>query len=236
MPPSELIPGVESRFGVYDLDVQARKTVKRIWPTIAPHLERAVDAILHTMNTSIISDIVEQHRDLIKKLELAHMEALLNGELDNSYFESCRKTVKREAALGIDARFRSTCGNGVLRVGLDALARKLAEQAKLLSKVIAFDVANAMTLHREAEETATQFRRKEIDDAIAEFGGAIGDVLEAIKDASTSLTTTCSTMREVADDTLKRMAVASSAAAETTESVVVDQSHRSRGDPRHGDG
>jgi methyl-accepting chemotaxis protein len=226
MPPSELIPGVESRFGVYDLDVQARKTVKRIWPTIAPNLERAVDAILHTMNTSIISDIVEQHRDLIKKLELAHMEALLNGELDDRYFESCRKTVKREAALGIDARFRSTVGNGVLRMGLDALARKhkfspamLAEQAKLLSKVIAFDVANAMTLHREAEETATQFRRKEIDSAIAEFGGAIGDVLEAIKDASSSLTTTCSTMREVADDTLKRMAVASSAAAETTERV-----------------
>jgi methyl-accepting chemotaxis protein len=52
-----------------------------------------------------------------------------------------------------------------------------------------------------------------------DFAGAIGEVLEAIKDASSSLTTTCKTMREVADDTLNRMAVASSAAAETTRRV-----------------
>ena len=78
-----------------------------------------------------------------------------------------------------------------------------------------------MTLHREAAEKAAQLRRKEIDEAITEFAGAIGEVLKAITDASTSLTATCSTMREVADDTLNRMAVASSAAAETTQRVKI---------------
>jgi len=76
-------------------------------------------------------------------------------------------------------------------------------------------------LHREAAETAAEVRRNKIDEAIAEFAAAIGDVLKAITDASTSLTATCSTMRQVADDTLSRMAVAASAAAETTERVKI---------------
>jgi methyl-accepting chemotaxis protein len=173
-----------------------------------------------------IGAIIVQHRDLIKQLELSHLEALLNGELDDTYFESCQKTVGQEAALGFDARLRSTAGNYVLRAALDALAReywyspaKLAASAKLVSQVLAFDVANAITLHREAAEKAADVRRKTIDEAIGDFADAIGEVLQAITEASTSLTATCSSMREVAGDTLKRMAVASSAAAETTQRV-----------------
>jgi len=123
-----------------------------------------------------LAAIVTQHRDLIKKLETSHFEAVLNGDLDSRYFESCRKTVEQEAALGIDARFRSTAGNHVLRETLDALARKhkfsqakLVDGAKLVSQVLAFDVANAMTLHREAAERKRQERRQVIDAAIAEF-------------------------------------------------------------------
>ncbi len=96
---------------------------------------------------------------------------------------------------------------------------KLAASAKLLSQVLAFDVANAMSLHREAAEKAADVRRLAIDDAIGDFAGAIGDVLQAITEASTSLTAACSGMREAATDTLQRMAVASSAAAETTQRV-----------------
>ena len=42
-------------------------------------------------------------------------------------------------------------------------------------------------------------------------------MVEAIKEASGSLTTTCSTLNQVADDTRGRMASASSASAETTQ-------------------
>jgi methyl-accepting chemotaxis protein len=227
MTQNELIHGVESRYALYELDARARSAIRAIWPTIAPHLDKAVDAILDAAaKMPHVTAIATRHRDLLKKLEISHLEALLNGELDDGYFESCRKTVEQEAAIGFDARFRSTAGNFVLRAAIDALARKhrfspreLAESAKLVSKVIAFDVANAMTLHREAAEKAGQIRRNEIDAAIAEFAGAIGEVLKAITDASTSLTATCSTMREVAGDTLSRMAVASAAAAETTQRV-----------------
>jgi len=107
----------------------------------------------------------------------------------------------------------------VLRGALDALARahrfspaKLAERAKVVSQVISFDVANAMTLHRQAAERAAHSRRDAIDAAIAEFDGAIGEVIEAIKEASASLTLTGSMLRQ---NTLNRMASASSASAET---------------------
>jgi methyl-accepting chemotaxis protein len=227
--PSQLIQGVESRYALYELDALARSAIKQLWPTIAPELEKAVEAILKaTACMPKIGAIAVQHRDFIKQLELSHLEALLNGELDDAYFVSCRKTVEQEATLGFDARLRSTAGNYVLRAALDALARKywyspakLAESAKLVSQVIAFDVANAMTLHREAAEKAADVRRIAIDEAIGDFAGAIGEVLQAITEASTSLTTTCESMREVAGDTLKRMAVASSAAAETTQRVMM---------------
>ena len=229
MAQSELIHGVESRYKLYDLDAQARGSIKKIWPTIAPHLDKAVETILDvTAKLPHISPAIIQHRNLIKKLETMHLEALLSGNLDTDYFLSCRKTVEQEAAFGIDARFRSTAGNCVLRAALDALERKhrfsrpkLVENAKLVSQAIAFDVANAMTLHREAAEMAAHRRRRAIDEAIADFAVAIGEVLEAIKDASSSLTITCKTMRDGANDTFNRMAVASAASAETTHRVEI---------------
>ncbi|MGH6790625.1 MAG: methyl-accepting chemotaxis protein [Pseudolabrys sp.] len=223
----ELIQGVESRYRLYGLDAQARGAIKRIWPVIEPHVDAAVDAIIEaTANLPHVANITKVNKELIKKLEVAHLAALLSGDLDGPYLESCRRTVAQEAMLGLDGRFRMTAGNFLLRAALDALGRKhryspskLIESAKLISEVIAFDVANAMTLHRQTAERAAQTRRQAIDEAIADFAGAIGEVLEAIKEASTSLTATCSSMREAAHDTLKRMTIASQAAAETTDRV-----------------
>jgi methyl-accepting chemotaxis protein len=225
--PSQLIQGVESRYALYELDAPARRAIKQLWPVIAPALEQAVDAILEaTTKLPRVGSIAMAKRDFIKQLELSHLEALLNGELDRAYFESCKRTVGQEAELGFDARLRSTAGNYVLRAALDALARKywyspakVAAGTKLVSQVLAFDVANAMTLHREAAENAADVRRIAIDEAINGFAGDVGEVLQAITEASTSLTATCTSMREIAADTLKRMAVASSAAAETTQRV-----------------
>jgi len=229
MSPHETIHGVESRYALFELTPQARSAIKHIWPAIAPHIEPAVDACLGSAaHLPKVGPIVERNNTLIKQLELSHLEALLSGELGEHYFESSQRTVAQETALGLDARLRGTVGNYVLRAAIDALARKhrlspgkLAGSAKLISQVIAFDVANAMTLHREAAELAEQTRRNTIDEAIHDFGGAIGAVLEAVTSASTSLTATCASMREVADDALKRMAVASAAAAETTQRVKI---------------
>jgi methyl-accepting chemotaxis protein len=225
MPPTELVQAFEARLALYSIDDRARRIIKEAWPVIAPNLERAIDEILvATAGLPLIGNIITQNRDLLKKLELSHFQALLGGNLDERYAESCRETVRQEAALGLDARIRSTAGSYVLKAALDALARKhpfsarkTVARAKVISQVISFDVANAMTLHRAAAEQAAAARRLAIDAAIADFAGAIGDVVEAIKEASGSLTATCATLRQVADDTLNRMASASSASAEIAE-------------------
>ena len=96
--------------------------------------------------------------------------------------------------MGLTPAFAAPPAVACCKVALDALARthrfssaKLAERGKTISQVISFDVANAMTLHRQAAEQAARARRGAIDAAIADFDGAIGEVIEAIKEASASL-------------------------------------------------
>jgi methyl-accepting chemotaxis protein len=224
-----LPPAFAVRLPLYALDDRARHTLHQAYIVVAPHIAPAVDALLKTvLELPHISKIVAQHRDLIAKLEVAHFEALLGGQLDEAYAESCRRTVEQEAALGLDGRMRSSAGNFVLRAALNALARKhrfssatLAERGKVLAQAIAFDVANAMTLHRSATERAAEARRKMIDEAISGFDGAIGGVVEAIKESSASLSRICATLQTIAEETMRRMASASTGAQETTHRVDV---------------
>jgi methyl-accepting chemotaxis protein len=225
MVPTELLDAYEARLALYSIDDRVRRILVETWPLIAPNLDGAVDEILVVSRVlPSVGDIVAQNSAMLKKLELAHFQALLGGKLDRHYAEICRNTVAQEAALGLDARIRSTGGSYVFKAALEALAHqhrfssaKLAERARTISQVLSFDVANAMTLHRQAAEKATRARRSAIDEAIADFDSSIGEVVEAIKEASASLTATCSTLSGVAKSTLHRMASASSSSAETTQ-------------------
>jgi methyl-accepting chemotaxis protein len=225
MPAIDRVQSFEARLALYSLDERARRLARETWPLIEPNLDRAIDEILAAVGAlPWLGEIVANNRDFLKKLEAAHFKALLGGNLDERYADSCRHTVEQEATLGFDARIRSTAGNYVLKAALDALtgkyrfsSAKVAERGRAVAQVIGFDVANAMTLHRQAAEQAAEARRSVIDGAIAEFADAIGAVVVAIKEASVSLTATCSTLNDVAGDTLGRMTLASSASAETTQ-------------------
>jgi methyl-accepting chemotaxis protein len=223
MAPSDLVQAFAARLSLYQLDDRARRILAQEWPVIAPILERAIDDNLAAASRlPHVANIILQNAPLIKKLELAHLKALFGGKFDQHYVESCRDTALREAAIGLDARMRSTTGNFVLKAALDALARKhrfsparLVERAKIIVQALNFDVATAMTLHRQASEQAELDRRNAIDGAITDFAGAIGEVVDAVKEASASLTATSQTLNQAASDTRGRMTAASSASAET---------------------
>jgi methyl-accepting chemotaxis protein len=225
MPATDALPAFEARRALYRLDERAQTMLAAAWPVIAPNLEQAIDEMLSAVTQlPNITKAVTENKELIKRLELAHFRALLGGKIDQHYADSCRQTVRQEAAIGLDARVRSTSGSFVLKAALDALARKhrfssakLAEFGKIVSQVISFDVANAMTLHRQASEQATLARRGAIDAAIADFAATIGEVIAAIKETSASLTTACSALKQSGDDALRRIASASSASAETAQ-------------------
>ena len=223
----EVIEGFEARLALHGLDARSGDILRQTWPTIASCLSGAIDEFLTaTRHQPSIGAIVDQHRTLIKNLEMSHFQGLLGGTLDSAYGDLCRKTVQDEAALGLDSRMRSTAGGFVVRAAVRALARhyhfstrSFGRRCNVLSQVITFDVSNAIALHREAAERSTQARRLAIDTSIAEFASAIGEVMKAIKETSDSLTSTSSTLKQVADDTLHRMASASSASAGTTQRV-----------------
>jgi methyl-accepting chemotaxis protein len=225
MAPIDIIQAFEARLALYGIDERIRRLVAESWPAIESSLDEAIDEILAaTRALPNIGRAVNENRDLVKTLEARHFRALFSGKLDHDYIESCRRTVEQEAKLGFDARIRSTAGSYVLKAALKALSRKhryaavkVAERGIAISQFVSFDVANAMTLHRQAAETAALARRQSIDCAIAEFDAAIGEVVAAIKEASTSLTATCATLNAVAGDTRERMGSASSASAETAQ-------------------
>jgi methyl-accepting chemotaxis protein len=223
MAPVDSVQSFDARLSLYALDDRARRVLAETWPAIAPTLEGATDELLAAASRLPgVGAAITQNLAVLKKLELAHLQALFGGRLDQDYAASCRDTVLQEAAIGLDARIRSTAGFYVLKAALDALARKhrlsparLVERAKVVSQVLSFDVANAMTLHRQAREQATLERRQAIDAAIGDFAGAIGEVVEAIKEASASLAATSEMLTQMTGDTHGRTAAASSASAAT---------------------
>ena len=227
MAQNDLVQAFEARLALYSLDDESRRVLAECWPLIAPNLEQAIDEIVVAVRAlPRIGQVVAENTTFFRKLQLEHFRALLGGKLDRDYAESCRHTVHQEAALGMDGRIRSTAGSYVLKVALEALARKyrfssarVASNAIVISKVISFDVSNGMTLHRQAAEEAVVTRRGAIDAAIADFAGAIGEVVNAIKETSNSLSQSCATLNGIADDTRKRMASASTASSETAQRI-----------------
>lgn len=227
MTPNTTIPGIQARYGLFGLDTHARDEVRRVWPIIKPHighvLHQMLEAVAHLPG---FAQVIKDHRSAVGQLETLHLKTLFSGDLGVAYFASCRKTVEQEVALGIDASFRSTLGNYVLKAVVDVLARrygfaprKYAQYTKIISQVLAVDDANAMALHQESVELKRRNRRAKIDAAIADFGSAIDEALDAIENTTTSLTNTCRSMCALADETLNRLTTVSTAADETARRV-----------------
>jgi len=89
MAPTEPIPGFDSRLALYGIDDRTRSLLAETWPLIAPVLEHAIKEILGAVSElPRVGGAVAQNREMIKDLEVAHFQALLQGKLDQRYAES----------------------------------------------------------------------------------------------------------------------------------------------------
>jgi methyl-accepting chemotaxis protein len=150
----------------------------------------------------------------------------MTGNFDIEYHESCRRTVERMTSFGLEARGRVLAGTLLLSRSLELIAKRhrfsgaaVAESSKILTRAVLFDIATTSTLALRAKEQIAEARRLEVDEAIRQFDGTIGEVIEAINESSGSLSATSATMQRITGDTLTRMGLASSASEETTQSV-----------------
>ena len=224
----QVAPELAARLANYTLDDRARVLLREIAPLVDARLGAALDQVIAgAINLPKVAAVYAKHAADIKRIEVTQFRAMLQSDFGEHYLECCRKTVEA----GDGARFRRPrphqrrrrrvsgrrrCARGK---ALGSRPPALAERARVLSQAIFFDIANTSTIFLQRVEQATSVRRKEIDAAIGEFDGAIGGVIEAIKEASGVLTDTASTMRDVTEDTQRRMQSASAASEETTEGV-----------------
>ena len=141
-------------------------------------------------------------------------------------------TVEQECLLSGSTRaFVATAGNYLLRVAVDLLSRKYRFSPGLdWANIPETDISGhrfrccktrwLYTVKR--QNWRRRNRREKIDAAIAEFGAAIDEALDAIEEEYfLSLVTTCENMSELADETLNRMTAAAAAANETAQRVKV---------------
>ena len=223
----ELPPEFGPRLQAYRIDERARQHLRELWPVIEPVLSPSIDEhFVQSARLPHVAAIYAKHHDEIQKLEADHFRALLNGNFDVGYHETCRRTAERGNALGLETRGRMLAGMILLTHVFGAIAARhrfsgaaVAERANSVLRAIMFDIATTSTLALRAKESVDDARRRAIDEAIGEFDETIGGVIAAINESSGSLTATSSIMQEMAGDTLRRMASASAASAETAQSV-----------------
>ena len=225
LPP--VAPELAARLANYLIDDRAREKLRAMAPLLDPHLGSAIDEVVAgAARLTQVSKLYETHGRDFHRIEIAQFRELLKAEFGSHYLECCRSTIEQETTLGFEGRSRMNSAAAVLRTAIPVFKRKhplspsqFADCVHVLSQAMFFDLATTSTFALQRVRDAASARRQTIDQAISEFDGAIGGVIDAIKEASGSLTATSTTVQQVTDDTLRRMALASTASAETTQTV-----------------
>ncbi|MEA2983659.1 MAG: hypothetical protein QOF09_5482 [Alphaproteobacteria bacterium] len=220
-------PELAARLANYNIDDRARAILQELAPMLEPHLGAAVDGVIAgAARLQQVAEIYKKHSPEFRRIEIGQFQELLRADFGPHYMNCCRNTVDQESALGFEGRARMNSAAAVLRMSIAVLRRhhrwssaKLADRINIFSQAIFFDLATTSTFYLQRVRDAASARRQVIDQAIGEFDGAIGGVIDALKEATGSLTATSSTVQRVTEDTLRRMASASTASAETSQSV-----------------
>ncbi|MBN8963786.1 MAG: hypothetical protein J0H89_00040, partial [Rhizobiales bacterium] len=199
---------------------------RELAPLLEPCLGQAVDEVIAgASRLKQVAEVYKRHSGEFRRIEIEQYRELLKAEFGTHYLDVCRNTIDEEAALGFEGRARMNSAAAVVRTAAHLLQRKhrfsslvLGKRMDVLAQAVFFDLATTSTFYLQRVKTAASTRRQRIDEAIGEFDGAIGGVISALKEATGSLTTTSSTVQRVTEDTLRRMASASAASGETSQS------------------
>ena len=216
-----------ARLSNYQIDDRARHVLRELRPLLDPHLGEAVDEVIAgAARLSQVAELYKKNSGEFRRIEIGQFQELLRADFGPRYLNCCRNTIEKESTLGFEGRARMNSAAAVLRMATFVLRRKhrfspekLADRISIFSQAIFFDLATTSTFYLQRVRDAASARRHVIDQAIGEFDTAIGGVIDALKEATGSLTATSSTVQQVTEDTLRRMASVSTASAETSLSV-----------------
>jgi methyl-accepting chemotaxis protein len=191
------------------IDDRSRGVLKELAPPLERHLGSAVDEVIAgAARLQQVAEVYKKHGSDFRQIEIAQFQEMLMADFGSHYVSCCRNTIDREAALGFEGRARMNSAAAVLRTAIAVLRRehrfssaKLADRIGVLSQALFFDLATTSTFYLQRVRNAASARRQVIDSAIGEFDGAIGGVIDALKEATGSLTATSFTVQKVTEDT-----------------------------------
>jgi methyl-accepting chemotaxis protein len=217
----------EARLKLYGLDAAACARLRELWPVIESGIPAAVDAFIAAeKKMPTVASIFEQHDALIRELTLSHVRLLLSGDLGQRYTESCQSVSEQQHRIGLTPRTQMIASNMIQRAAFAALgrrfrfsARRVAEGGAVVSQALAFDIATTLTLYQDAALAASQARGRRVDTAIAEFRSTINDTIGAVKSVATALGRGSADMRQMAEETSRRMTSTAEASNDTTSVV-----------------
>jgi methyl-accepting chemotaxis protein len=219
-----IAPELTQRLLNYGLDDHARVILRKLAPLIEPLIGPAIDEVIAgAMNLPHVAAVWQQHGANMRRIEIVQFRSLLRVEFDAAYLETCRSTNEQETQLGLESRARMNCGAALIKSASQAIARKHrfagAVHVAILSQAVMFDLATTSTYYLQWLDGVAKKRRERIDAAIGDFSGAIGGVLESIKETAGSLTGASTVMQNTAGDAIQRLKSASDLSAETSQSV-----------------
>jgi methyl-accepting chemotaxis protein len=227
LPP--VAPELAARLANYLIDDRARRILRELSGVLDPHLGTAVDGVIAgAARLKQVAETYKRNGAHFRQIEIAQFRELLKAEFSSDYLNRCRTTIDQETTLGFEGRARMNSSAAVLRTSIEVLRRKhrfsssqLADRVDVLSQAIFFDLATTSTFYLQRVRDAASARRQAIDAAIGDFDGAIGGVIDALKEATGSLTATSVTVQQLTADTLNRMVSAATASTETSQSVAL---------------
>jgi methyl-accepting chemotaxis protein len=217
----------ESRLRLYGINRSCCEELRRLWPILEPALHEGIDRFVEAeKEMPSVSAIFQVHAEWIRKVETEHLRLVLSGHFDQHYAESCRILSEQERNIGLTSRTRMIAGTMILQAGIDIIAahswfstRKVAQQCKLLSRALAFDIATTMTYYQDGALAKSETRRKEIEKAIADFERTINETIESVKSVSQSLSAGSQQMGTAALETSQRLKSAADVSSATTQVV-----------------
>jgi methyl-accepting chemotaxis protein len=227
------ISDIEARLRIFGITADTQRLLETIWPIIRPAMPAAIDMYLEQCRAMPwVAEKLVPHRDIIRAFYLSHFEIIFRGWFDDRYKASFVRKRALELEIGLqDSRPHMSFGHYALRAAMDVLARRhrfsaiaATKKMEALSQVLAFDNATTLAVIIDTLTQSGEARRRVLEDAICGFDATISGVLDAVKEASRSLTGASATMRSVADGTSKCIAEVSRASSKTSEDVAMTAS------------
>ena len=222
------IRDVERRLMTFGITSETRDCLKTTWPIIQPCMGGVLDRYIDSCKpmTWLVAKLSPK-KALLHEFYLSHFEIIFQGRFDERYTQSYRRKHDIDNEIDFhDARIHVGIMHFAVQASVDAILRHFrfrpaaaGKRIGAMMQVQAFDSLTALAQYTDNLTQSTERRERSIDKAISAFDVTVLGMIDAVKDASTTLLSASAIMRQLTDITLKGMNEASSASRATTQSV-----------------